>query len=69
MIKMDVQTDTNVFYGGNRNGNILKGPPKERWKDAVPVDTREILGVREWKSLATNRERWKVIIEEAKARL
>jgi hypothetical protein len=45
------------------------GKPRERWINAVEIDSREILIVRNWKREALNRQVWRHYLKEAKARL
>jgi hypothetical protein len=43
------------------------GRPRIRWEDAVQTDALQILGTRGWRK-AKNREEWRQILREAKAR-
>jgi hypothetical protein len=45
------------------------GKPRKRWINAVEIDSREILKVRNWKREAINRQVWRRHLKEAKARL
>jgi hypothetical protein len=42
------------------------GRPKLRWKDGVDQDMR-ILGARNWKKVALNRDEWTKLIRKARA--
>jgi hypothetical protein len=42
-------------FGGRRT----MGRPRGRWKDAVRVDVERLLGIRNWKTAARNREEWR----------
>jgi hypothetical protein len=42
------------------------GRPKRRWTEEVERELKGI-GVKDWKRLALERDKWKKIVEEAKA--
>jgi len=42
------------------------GRPKLRWKDGVDQDMR-ILGVKNWKKVALNRDKWTKLLKKARA--
>jgi DNA-binding PucR family transcriptional regulator len=42
--------------------------PRIRWEDAVQKDALQILGTRGWRRRAENREEWRQLLREAKAR-
>jgi hypothetical protein len=49
----------------------LEGPrrrerSRKRWKEEVEMDV-EVLGVRRWRELATDRKTWQDIVRQAKA--
>jgi hypothetical protein len=44
------------------------GRPRIRWEDAVQKDALQILGMRGWRRRAENREEWRQLLREAKAR-
>jgi hypothetical protein len=44
------------------------GRPRIRWEDAVQKDALQILGTRRWWIRAENREEWRQLLREAKAR-
>jgi hypothetical protein len=50
--------------GGRRRA----GKPRNRWIDAVEEDAKKLMGVRNWKRAAQDREEWRGLIGEAKAR-
>jgi hypothetical protein len=52
-------------FGGRRT----MGRPRGRWKDAVRVDVERLLGIRNWKTAARNREEWRKKCGEARARI
>jgi hypothetical protein len=44
------------------------GRPRTRWTDVVQRDVRQLLGVRGWRRKAANRDEWRRLVREAKAR-
>lgn len=53
---------------GEMEGKRPVGKPKQRWEDNVKKDALEMLGIRNWKESAKDRDEWRRKIEEAKAR-
>jgi hypothetical protein len=47
-------------------GTRKVGKPRSRWEERVWQDTR-ILGVRNWRNVASNREEWRAILRKARA--
>jgi hypothetical protein len=47
-------------------GKRRRGKPRKRWKQEVERDL-EVLGVRRWRELATDRKKWQDIVRQAKA--
>ena len=43
-----------------------RGRPRKRWKEEVERDL-QVLGVRRWRELVADREKWKDIFRQAKA--
>ena len=54
----------------NENFHITRpvGRPRTRWADVVQRDARQLLGIRGWRSKAANRDEWRCLMREAKAR-
>jgi hypothetical protein len=54
------------------NGNFLTtrpvGRPRTRWADVVKWDALQLLGIRGWRRRAANRDEWRHLMREAKAR-
>jgi hypothetical protein len=44
------------------------GRPRIRWEEVVQKDALQILGTRGWRRRAENREVWRKLLREAKAR-
>jgi len=51
----------------NVNFHIV-GRPRTRWTDVVQRDARQLLGIRGWRSKDANRDEWRRLMREAKAR-
>jgi hypothetical protein len=54
----------------NRNFHTTKpvGRPRTRWVDVVQRDALQLLGIRGWRKRAANRDEWRHLMREAKAR-
>ena len=54
------------------NGNFYTtrpvGRPRTRWTDVVQRDALQLLGIRGWRRRAENREEWRRLMRDAKAR-
>ena len=46
----------------------MAGRPRIQWEEMVRKDAKDLLGIRNWKTMARNREEWKVLIGEAMIR-
>jgi len=44
------------------------GRPRTRWADVVQRDAQQLLGIRGWRRKAVNRDEWRRLMREAKAR-
>jgi hypothetical protein len=47
-------------------GERMVGRPKRRWIEEVERELKK-MGVKDWKRLALERDKWKEIVEKAKA--
>ena len=47
-------------------GTERRGRPRKGWKDEVERDL-QVLGVRRWRELVTDRDKWRVIVRQGKA--
>ena len=52
---------------GNFHTTRPVGRPRTRWADVVQRDALHLLGIRGWKR-AANRDEWRCLMREAKAR-
>jgi len=51
----------------SRNGrDKRRGRPRKGWREKVEGDL-QVLGVRRWRELVINREKWRGIVRQAKA--
>jgi hypothetical protein len=53
---------------GNFHTTIPVGRPRTRKEDVVWMDALQLLGIREWRNKAANRDEWRHLMREAKAR-
>jgi len=44
------------------------GRPRTRWSDVVQKDVLQILGIRRWMRRAENRDEWRRLMRDTKAR-
>jgi hypothetical protein len=47
-------------------GTRRRGRPRKRWKEEVDRDL-QVLGVRRWRELVTDRKKWRDLVRQAKA--
>jgi hypothetical protein len=50
------------------NGNFHTSRPRNRWAVVVQRDALQLLGIRGWRRRAANRDEWRRLMREAKAR-
>ena len=53
---------------GNFQATRPVGRPRNRWADVVQRDALQLLGIRGWRRGAENRDEWRRLMGEAKAR-
>ena len=53
---------------GHFGGRRMVGRPRIQWEEMVRKDAKDLLGIRNWRTMARNREEWKVLIGEAVVR-
>jgi hypothetical protein len=54
------------IFNTKPDGTRSVGRPKLRWEDGVDQDMR-ILGVKNWKKVAINRDEWAKLLKKARA--
>ena len=59
--RQDAQKIFNQLEGTRRRGR-----PRKRWKEQVEGDL-QVLGVRRWREIVIDRNKWKDIVQQAKA--
>jgi hypothetical protein len=47
-------------------GTRQRGRPRKRWREEVEIDL-QVLGVRRWRELVIDRDKWRGIARQAKA--
>jgi hypothetical protein len=53
---------------GNFHTTRPVGRPRTRWADVVQRNAIQLLGIREWRRRGANRDEWRRLMREAKAR-
>jgi hypothetical protein len=60
--------DSKKVSNGNFHTTRPVKRPRTRWADVVQRDELQLLGTRGWRRRATNRDEWRRLVREAKAR-
>jgi hypothetical protein len=68
IIRMEEGRIPKKVLNGKYHNTRPVGKPRIRWEDAVQKDALQILGTRGWRRRAENRENWRQLFREAKAR-
>jgi len=55
-----------LLFTQELEGPGRRGRPRKGWKEEVERDL-QVLGVRRWRELVTDRKKWKDIVRQAKA--
>ena len=66
--RMEDQRIPKKVLNGNFHTVRPVGRPRSRWTDVVQRDARQLLGIRGWRSKAVNRDEWRRLMREVKAR-
>ena len=67
-IRMEEERIPKKVLNGNLHTTRPVGRPRSRWADVVQRDALQLLGIRGWRRRATNRDEWRRLAREAKAR-
>jgi hypothetical protein len=68
IIRMEEERIPKKVLNGNFHTTRPVGRPRNRWADVVQRDALQLLGIRGWRRRAANRDEWRRLMREAKAR-
>jgi hypothetical protein len=68
IIRMEEERIPKKVLNGNFHTIGPVGRPRTRWENVVQRDALQLLGIRGWRRRATNRDEWRRLMREAKAR-
>jgi len=68
IIRMEEERISNKVLNGNFHTTRPLGIPRTRWVDVVKRDALQLRGIRGWRRRAANRDEWRHLMREAKAR-
>jgi hypothetical protein len=68
IIRMEEEKIPKKFLNGNFYTTRPVGRSRNRWADVVQRDALQLLGIRGWRRRAENREEWRPLMRDAKAR-
>jgi hypothetical protein len=66
--RMEEERIQKRVLNGNFHTTRHVGRPRTRWADEVQRDALKLLGIRGWRSEAANRDEWRSLMRETKAR-
>jgi hypothetical protein len=66
--RMEEERIPKKVLNGNFHTTRPVGRPRTRWADVVQRDALQLLGTRGWRRRAANRDEWRRLVREAKAR-
>ena len=66
MVRMNSDRTLKKIFNTKPDGARSVGRPKLRWEDGIDQDMR-ILGVKNWKKVALNRDEWAKLLKKARA--
>jgi hypothetical protein len=64
--RMEEDRMPKMIFTQELEGTRRRGRPRKIWKEEVERDL-QVLGVRRWRELVTDRKKWKDIVRQAKA--
>ena len=65
--RMEEERIARKFRNGKFHNTRTVGKPGTQWEDVVQRDELQILGIREWRRRAADREEWSRLLREARA--
>jgi hypothetical protein len=68
IIRMEEETVPNKVLNGKFHATRPVGRPRTRWADVVQRDALQLLGIRGWRRRVANRDGWRRLVRDAKAR-
>ena len=68
IIRMEEKRIPKKVLNGNFHTTRPVGRPRTRWVDVIQRDALQLPGTRGWRRRATNRDEWRRLVREAKAR-
>jgi hypothetical protein len=68
IVRTEEQRIPKKVLNGNFHTARPVGRPRIRWADVVQRDARQLLEIRGWKIKAANKDEWRRLMREAKAR-
>jgi hypothetical protein len=68
VIGMEDERSLKKFLNRNFHTTGPVGRPRTRWADVVQRDALQLLGIRGWRRRVANRDEWRRLVREAKAR-
>ena len=68
IIAMEDERIPKKVLNGNFHTTRPVGRPRTRWADVVQRDALQLLGTRGWRRRAANKDEWRRLMGEAKAR-
>jgi hypothetical protein len=68
IIRMEERRVPKKDLNGNFHTTRPVGRPRTRWADVVQRDALQVLGIRGWRRRVENRDKWRCLMREAKAR-
>jgi hypothetical protein len=68
IIRMEEERIPKKVLNGNVHTTRPVGRTRTRWDDVVQMDALQLLGTRGWRRRAANRDEWRRLMREAKAR-
>lgn len=68
IVRMEEERIPRKVLDGHFGGKRMVGRPRIQWEEMVRVDAKNLLGIRNWRTMARRRDDWKALIGEAMVR-